>query len=209
MSSARRWKLYASLSAASPTELYHPWAYHTRPSHLKSDSPEKTRRRNGGRYALAGAIVALIALSSFYVFVLPGLGTPPGSPSTDACSLLTPAEIANITEAATAGTVPGLNRTAPPWDSKSIANHLESGWVTLCNERAFISAIQAHGAASMNAGGGGIDITDPDSSRASVFVVWYVSASDFCARYAEVWSIFLVNGTVTSPVNLNSACFYG
>jgi hypothetical protein len=102
--------------------------------------------------------------------------------------------------------IPGLNQSAPPWDYQSIYGHIQQGWESICQSPEFVTAIQAHGAGSFSSGGGFVNPSNPDNSRAAIALIWSNTLSANCTQYLEEWDILIVNGTVTAPSTSTTDC---
>jgi hypothetical protein len=126
--------------------------------------------------------------------------------SVSACSLLTPAEMDDMAWNGAGREIPGLNQSAPPWNYQSIYGNIQQGWESLCQSPAFVTAIQVRGAGSFSSGGGFVNPSNPDNSRAAIVMFWSNTISANCTHYIEEWDILIVNGTVTAPSTSTTDC---
>lgn len=149
-------------------------------------------------------IVVLVAFSAAFAFHYPPFSVT--ASTIDACSLVASAQEQSIAGTGAYQNVPGLNQSAPPWNYQSIYQHIQEGWDGICQSPAFVTTIQAHGIKGAAAGGGFIDVSDPDASVAAISIGWWQQTPTSCTSYEESWNIFLVNGTASAPLTSTSAC---
>lgn len=159
---------------------------------------------------LAGIAITVIIISILGVsFTVLAFDHPPSSAKTssvNACDLLTPSQIDDLAWNGVGREVPGLNQSMPPWNYQSIHEQIQQGWESLCQNPAFITAIQVHGTRSFSSGGGFVNPANPDLSQMGVVVAWTQDASMNCIQYIETWGIFIINGTVTAPLTSTGGC---
>lgn len=160
------------------------------------NSRQQSPQRNHTRLAVA-IVVALVLVSATIIFYVSTASKAPQTSTTmNTCGLLTQGEMDNMAWNGAGLEVPRLNQSAPPWNYRSIYDHIQGGWQTLCQTAAFVSAIQAHGTGSFSSGGGFVNPSNPDDSQAGINVIW---TSANCTQYIESWRILIVNGTVIGP----------
>src|ERR1700722_2935314 len=134
--------------------------------------------------ALGSIVIIILAVSSL-VFSFDHPTSPTTTSSVNPCRLLTPSEEDYLAWNGVGREIPGLNQSSPPWDYQSIYDHIQEGWGNLCQSSAFVTAVQAHGAASFSVGGGFINSENPQASQAGVAIVWTQTSSTTCTQYIE------------------------
>ena len=163
--------------------------------------------RNFTRVEVAIVIAAVMLSATILLAASMETSTKTSSTSSvSACSLLTPAEMDDMAWNGAGREIPGLNQSAPPWNYQSIYGNIQQGWESLCQSPAFVTAIQVRGAGSFSSGGGFVNPSNPDNSRAAIVMFWSNTISANCTHYIEEWDILIVNGTVTAPSTSTTDC---
>jgi hypothetical protein len=165
-------------------------------------------QRAGIGTTLAASALAIVAVLLVFSVAFVSHHPPFGVKTTaiQPCDLVTPAQEQFVAGTGAFQSVPGLNQSASPWDYQSIYQHIQEGWDSICQSPAFVTTIQAHDIKGASAGGGFINTANPDASVAGISIGWWQQTSTNCTSYEESWNIFIVNGTVSTPVTSTGAC---